>query len=66
MIWYIILCSMLFTLGLALGKCLGDKLWREKAKSGFRMASGGKLYFVIEEHPMPKLQAKAEVFDAWD
>lgn len=39
-----------FLMGLYVGAWLENRLWRGKAVSGFRMASGGKLYTVHEEH----------------
>lgn len=41
--------GMAFTLGAIAGAYLEARLWRGKATTGFRMASGGKLYRVTEE-----------------
>lgn len=43
------LALLTFAAGLALGGVMKDAQWREKARDGFRMASGGKLFTVREE-----------------
>jgi hypothetical protein len=42
------LALMAFAGGLALGGICKDAQWREKARDGFRMASGGRLFVVRE------------------
>lgn len=41
---------LMFGLGLWIGIKLEAHSWRDKAKGYFRMASGGKLYRVIEDN----------------
>lgn len=43
---WLFLALMAFNAGLWLGGVWKDAQWREKAESGFRMASGGKLFTV--------------------
>ena len=38
-----------FAFGIIAGAYLEARLWRGKATTGFRMASGGKLYRITEE-----------------
>jgi hypothetical protein len=40
------LTVVVFSIGAAFGGWLKDRQWREKARSGFRMASGGRLFTV--------------------
>lgn len=48
-IWGLILGA--FVAGLLFGGWAADRRWREKARDGFRMASGGRLFTVREDGP---------------
>lgn len=43
------LAGISFSIGVWFGISGRDRLWRGKAESGFRMASGGRLYNVTED-----------------
>lgn len=60
LVWQILFGAVLwFALGIRLGSWFQDRLWREKARDGFRMESAGTLYCVTEDRPEPRVVSAA-------